>query len=575
MLQGADVVVHLAFLITGTASRATTRAINVDGTLNAVRAAAGGGRQAVRVRCVGRRLRLPSRQPRRSDRGLARAARRAPVLRPGEGRAEHLLHDEIAAHHDPLYLGARRSWSAHTLGAKDVLPGWLAPVGRRLVGLVGRLARARAGTDPRRPLQLVHEDDVGRALVQCIVGAGPPGAYNIAGDGVLSAWTWRGARPPAAAPAGGVVRTAARAVAALPDLPFVPPATGWAEVSATPRSWTRPRPSESWAGSPATPASRRWRTPWARRGRASRSMPRRPGHRPVGHEGKGLAMTSLQHTSYEIAGRTVTMPCVVRDASAGTAMFDVDIAAARARVPHPFEPIETAPGRCQVAIAVIDYHDNDLGDYHEVGVTFFVTPTGGPGDAADREAGTFITRLPVDQSFTCEAGRTIWGFPRRSRTSPSTTPTTRSPARCAWTVGWPCARPCRGRRRRDAALPLVTYSLVEVPHRTAFTQGGGSQVLAGGEGVVLELGDHPGRELAALARPPRPRCRPGPSTQGCFEAWSLCRPPEPVLRAVGGPAAPSRSARGRPRPVPRWPARTAGCRRSRSTPTAATGGPTR
>src|SRR5215213_4362207 len=40
---GADVVVHLAFLITGTAGRETTRAINVEGTLNAFRAAAAAG----------------------------------------------------------------------------------------------------------------------------------------------------------------------------------------------------------------------------------------------------------------------------------------------------------------------------------------------------------------------------------------------------------------------------------------------------------------------------------------------------------------------------------------------------
>ena len=35
--RDADVVVHLAFLITGTASRETTKAINVDGTLNTFR----------------------------------------------------------------------------------------------------------------------------------------------------------------------------------------------------------------------------------------------------------------------------------------------------------------------------------------------------------------------------------------------------------------------------------------------------------------------------------------------------------------------------------------------------------
>src|SRR5919206_4407671 len=40
---GADVVVHLAFMITGNASRETIREINVDGTLNAFRAAAAVG----------------------------------------------------------------------------------------------------------------------------------------------------------------------------------------------------------------------------------------------------------------------------------------------------------------------------------------------------------------------------------------------------------------------------------------------------------------------------------------------------------------------------------------------------
>src|ERR687884_1292859 len=40
---GADVVVHLAFMITGNAPRDTIRAINVEGTLNTFRAAAAAG----------------------------------------------------------------------------------------------------------------------------------------------------------------------------------------------------------------------------------------------------------------------------------------------------------------------------------------------------------------------------------------------------------------------------------------------------------------------------------------------------------------------------------------------------
>jgi nucleoside-diphosphate-sugar epimerase len=235
--EGADVVVHLAFLITGTASRATTREINVDGTLNAVRAAAAvGARRFVYASSVAaygfhadNPVGMTEEWPVRPAEHLFYAQEKAEL--------EHLLHDEIAAHPDlALYL-VRPSIvvGPHTLGAKDVLPGRLAPVGRRLAGLVGRLPVPVPAPVPDVPLQLVHEDDVGRALVQCIVGAGPPGAYNIAGDGVLSARDVARALGvlPLPLPAG-VVRTAARAVAALPDLPFLPPATGWAEAVSHP-----------------------------------------------------------------------------------------------------------------------------------------------------------------------------------------------------------------------------------------------------------------------------------------------------------------------------------------------------
>jgi Acetoacetate decarboxylase (ADC) len=205
--------------------------------------------------------------------------------------------------------------------------------------------------------------------------------------------------------------------------------------------------------------------------------------------------------SYEIAGRLVTMPCHVRDASAGTAMFDVDLAAARTLVPAAFPPVETAPGRCQLALAVIDYRDNDLGDYREVGVTFFVTPTGGTPD----QAGTFITRLPVDQEFTCAAGRTIWGFPKSVEditfhyADTSVTCTLCMDGEVVLRLTLP-----RGGDDEMPPLPMTTYTLIDgVPHATAFTQGGwGAQVVAGGDGVTLELGEHPvAKELAALGLP--------------------------------------------------------------------------
>jgi Acetoacetate decarboxylase (ADC) len=210
---------------------------------------------------------------------------------------------------------------------------------------------------------------------------------------------------------------------------------------------------------------------------------------------------SARPTSYQIAGQTVTMPCVVRDASAGTALFEVDATAARALVPEQFDLVETSPGRCQLVVAAIDYRDNDLGDYLEVGITFFVTPGGGSAD----DAGTFITRLPVDQPFTCEAGRTIWGFPKTVEdialdyADTAVTCTLRMDGQLVLRLTLP-----RGGRDEMPPLPMTAYTVIDgVAHRTAFTQGGtGSQVLVGGDGVALELGDHPvAKELATLGLP--------------------------------------------------------------------------
>jgi hypothetical protein len=227
----------------------------------------------------------------------------------------------------------------------------------------------------------------------------------------------------------------------------------------------------------------------------------------------------MSTVSYEIAGRTVTMPCVVRDASAGTAMFEVDASAAVALVPDAFELVESAPGRCQLNLAVIDYRDNDLGDYGEIGVTLFVKPRG----AADDQVGTYITHLPVDQEFTCEGGRTIWGFPKSVEdiaivyAEQSVTATLRMDGLLVLRLTLP-----RGGDDEMPPLPMTTYTMIDgAAHATAFSQGGaGSQVVPGGEGVSLELGDHPlAKELAGLGLPATPELTTWTERmRGTFEA---------------------------------------------------------
>lgn len=208
-------------------------------------------------------------------------------------------------------------------------------------------------------------------------------------------------------------------------------------------------------------------------------------------------------TSYEIAGQTVTMPVQVRDASAGTVLFEVDAGAAQALLPAAFEVAETSPGRANLAIALVDYRDNDLGAYLEIGLILFVRPRSGG------EEGNFIVHLPVDQEFTCEAGCRIWGFPKtveqidREDSGASTTWTLTMDGELVLRLTMP-----RGGSDEAPALPMTSYTVLDgVPHATAFSQWGkGSQFVLGGEGVTLELGSHPiAKELQSLGLPTEPQ----------------------------------------------------------------------
>jgi hypothetical protein len=208
-------------------------------------------------------------------------------------------------------------------------------------------------------------------------------------------------------------------------------------------------------------------------------------------------------TSYEIQGQTVELPVVVRRAKGGVAFFDVDAAAAQAFLPgEAFEVVESAPGTAQLLIVLMDYEDNDLGDYLEVGLTLFVRPVGAPADgSAD---GTFIVHLPVDQSFTCDAGRTIWGFPKSVQEITADHRDTSS----AWSLtmdGQLVLRLTvpRGGSDEMPDMSIQTYTYKDgVPHSTPFAQGGTGSSIGFGEGVELELGDHPlAKELAQLGLP--------------------------------------------------------------------------
>ena len=127
-------------------------------------------------------------------------------------------------------------------------------------------------------------------------------------------------------------------------------------------------------------------------------------------------MDTASPDTFEIQGRTVTLPVEVRDARVAAATFLVSAVDAQRIVdPTGLEVRRLPAGRAVCSIAFIDYRANDLGQYHEVAIAFLVRPHDG-----SKGVGAYIHHLPVDGTFTCEAGRTIWGFPKFIAEAPIT-----------------------------------------------------------------------------------------------------------------------------------------------------------
>ena len=196
--------------------------------------------------------------------------------------------------------------------------------------------------------------------------------------------------------------------------------------------------------------------------------------------------------SYRIQGRSVELPCVVRDAGSGNVVYMVPSEIAQKRIPgDAFEVVEAAPGMTQLILAIIDYRDNDLGDYHEVGIIFLVKPRG----ASPEQTGTFIYRLPVSQSLSCEAGCTIWGFPKTvegidfSYADETVRCRLEMDGRPVFTLTMP-RLDSQEEPADEAETRTYTY-LDGRPHATPFHTGGATAITPSGEGVVLDLGDHP------------------------------------------------------------------------------------
>ncbi|MGE2836216.1 NAD-dependent epimerase/dehydratase family protein [Mycobacterium sp. SMC-4] len=231
LVADADVVVHLAFIVLG--SREESARVNLAGTRNVFEATVAAARP--------RRLVYTSSVAAygyHSDNPI-------PITEdvPPRGSPEHYYSEQKAACEAALAdITAGSSLEVFVLrpcivagpnatALADAMP-W-----NQLPGPVRRVSQALPllkppFPDPGTPLQLVHHDDVATAIELAVTTTtAPPGAYNIAGDGVLSMSAIGdalGARP-LKVPRAAAVATSE----VIARLPFVPSSLEWLHAGRT------------------------------------------------------------------------------------------------------------------------------------------------------------------------------------------------------------------------------------------------------------------------------------------------------------------------------------------------------
>jgi nucleoside-diphosphate-sugar epimerase len=232
---GADAVAHLAFAIYGNASRETLRAINVEGTMNAFAAAAdAGARRFVYASSVAsygfhpdNPIGITEEWPIRGSATLFYSQEKAEIERLLAEAAGEFPEVELTLFRPGIVLGPHAAG-----GGEAMVPERLRPLARGLAKLFGNLPVPLPAVPSPQPLQFVHEADVGEAFRLALLGDGPPGTYNLIGDGVLSGeevWREVGLLPVPVPPA--LTRAAASAVLRVPRRPA---AADWAEAALHP-----------------------------------------------------------------------------------------------------------------------------------------------------------------------------------------------------------------------------------------------------------------------------------------------------------------------------------------------------
>jgi UDP-glucose 4-epimerase len=234
LFDDTDVAVHLAFAIFG--SREETRQVNLQGTRNVFEAAIKAGVKrlvyASSVAAYGfhqdNPLPLAEDVPARGSETFYYSRQKAEL----EELLDDLLLDcEVEAYvFRPCIVAGPRATMLIEQTVDAVRAGDPVPLIRKGIEKLPLVKPILP--DPGVPFQLVHHDDVARAMAAAICDDGPPGAYNLAGDGeirvrdISRALGWRWVPVPRSAVSIGT--------AAAQRLSFASPMLEWAIAAGTP-----------------------------------------------------------------------------------------------------------------------------------------------------------------------------------------------------------------------------------------------------------------------------------------------------------------------------------------------------
>jgi nucleoside-diphosphate-sugar epimerase len=235
LVKGADVVVHLAFIILAAGSE-ESREINLRGSRNVFEAAVEAGAKrlvyASSVAAYGFHAENP--QPLTED--VPTLGTEAHPYSAMKAEVEGLLHEIVDGTKTEAYVYRPcivAGPDARTL--IDQIP--YVQMSERLPRAVRELfdtipVLKPVLPDPGVPFQLVHHDDVAGAMRAGIVGRGTPGVYNLAGPGEIRMRDLADALGYYTVPVPDVAVDATAEL--VSRLPFLPDAATWVEAARVP-----------------------------------------------------------------------------------------------------------------------------------------------------------------------------------------------------------------------------------------------------------------------------------------------------------------------------------------------------